>query len=190
MPTISDTIAANGSKRFNVSGQYFALIRADYAPASIRFFNRFAVMDSVELLEAGVKYSGDIHAIEITAGALGCDFQFYLGENDFEYNRGAASVDITSIAAPALTLAQTAASVTTVSGLLLAAKADRRFLMVQNNDVSATVYLNVAGAAATVNGLKLLPGASVIFDVATPATAIYAISSVNTAANAVAVIEG
>ena len=190
MPTISDTIAAGASKRFNVAGKYFALISADYAPAEIRFFNRYAVMDSVALLEAGLKYTGDIHAVEIVADSLGCDFQFYIGENDFEYNRGAASVDIASTAAPVSAMTQTAHSVTTASALLKAAKADRRFLLVQNNDAAATVYLNVAGAAADSTGLKLLPGASVVFDVSTPSAAIYAISSVNTAANAVAVIEG
>ena len=190
MPTISDTIAANGSKRFNVSGKFFALIRADYAPARIRFFNRFAELDSVELLEAGLKYNGDIHAVEIFADTLGCDFQFYIGENEVEYNRGAASVDVNSLPAPVSAMTQSAAAVTTSSAQLVAAKSDRRFLLIQNNDASATVYLNVAGAAATTAGLKLAPGASVIFDVCAPSAAIFAIASANTAANAVAVIEG
>lgn len=190
MPTISDTITANTSKRFNVSGKYFALLSATVAPTHIRFFNRFAVMDEVEGLEAGLKYTGDINAVEISAGALPCTMQFYLGENDLEYNRGAASVDVISLPVPANTLTQTAPAVGVASASILAANAARRFLMVQNNDPAANVFLNLAGAAATVaGGVKLAPGASLLLDVCTPSAEIFAISDA-VLTGSVVVVEG
>ena len=51
------------------------------------------------------------------------------------------------------------ASITTASAQLLAANAARQYLMVQNNDPAATIYLGFGAAAVTAaNGLRLLPG--------------------------------
>ena len=76
-------------------------------------------------------------------------------------------------------MAQTAPVVTNASGLLLAANASRRLLIVQNNDTVGNVFLNLAGAAATVaGGLKIAPGGSLILDTHLPASAIYAIGDI------------
>lgn len=79
--------------------------------------------------------------------------------------------------------------VNVASVLLLAANSARRFLLVQNNHSAFNLWLNLKGAAATTNGVKLPPGGSILLDSACPTGAIYAIGE--TAANMyVVVVEG
>lgn len=87
-------------------------------------------------------------------------------------------------------MTQAAANVTNASAQLLAAKPLRRFLLVQNNHATASVFLNLAGAAATVAaGVKLEPGGSLLLDNFVPSAAIFAIG--DTASNtAVIAVEG
>lgn len=100
-------------------------------------------------------------------------------------------VDVATMPAVARPMTQTANAVGVASAQLVAANAARRFLLIQNTDAAADVFLNVAGAAAVLNqGIKLSPGASVLFDVATPDGAVFAIASAATAAGAVVVVEG
>lgn len=101
------------------------------------------------------------------------------------------SVNVSSLPAPAAPVSQAAVSVGVASAQILPANAARRLLMVQNNDAAANVYLNIAGAAASVaGGIKLPPGGSLLLDAATPSGAVSAIADVATAANAVTVVEG
>lgn len=79
-------------------------------------------------------------------------------------------------------------TVTSSSGQLLASNANRRYLMVQNNDATGIVYVNVAGAAATAtNSVRLLPGAALEITGFVPSGAINAIGSIASNANVVAV---
>lgn len=77
---------------------------------------------------------------------------------------------------------QTAATVTNASGLILAANATRRFLMVQNHDTAANMWLATDGAAAVADGscIKIGPGATLILDAYPPTGALYAISDAAT----------
>jgi hypothetical protein len=87
-------------------------------------------------------------------------------------------------------MTQAAATVINASGQLLAENWSRRFLLVQNNHATASVFLNLAGAAATVGaGVKLGPGGSLLLDNFVPGSAIFAIGDI--ASNtAVTVVEG
>lgn len=98
------------------------------------------------------------------------------------------AIPVSQVFAAAFT--QAAVAVGVASAQILAAKANRKFLLVQNNDAAANVFLNLTGAAATATDLKLPPGASIVLDQATPSAAITAIASAATAAGAVVVIEG
>lgn len=96
---------------------------------------------------------------------------------------------VTVSALPVAAMVQTAPAVGVASGLLVAANAARKFLMVQNNSASQDVCLNLAGAAATLaGGVKLAPGASLVLDVCCPSAAIYAIA--DAAGASVVVVEG
>lgn len=101
------------------------------------------------------------------------------------------SVNVSSLPSPAVPVTQAAVTVGVASAQILAARAARRLLLVQNNDATANVYLNLTGAAAAVaGGVKIAPGGSLLLDVATPSEAVTAIADVATAANAVTVVEG
>lgn len=79
-------------------------------------------------------------------------------------------------------------TVTNASTQMLAANAGRRYLLIQNNDAAGVVYLNIAGAAATVlNGIKLAPGASLEIKGFCPTAAITAIGSIGSQSNVIAV---
>lgn len=85
---------------------------------------------------------------------------------------------------------QAAATVTNASAQLVAAKADRRFLLIQNNG-TGDIYLNLAGdAATTASGVKIAAaGGVLLLDRYTPTAAIYAIGSI--ASNpSIIVVEG
>ena len=57
-----------------------------------------------------------------------------------------------------------AVTVTNASGVILAANANRKYLLVQNRSLTGTVYINLNGATATTgtggNGIELLPKSS------------------------------
>lgn len=79
-------------------------------------------------------------------------------------------------------------TVTSASGQLLAANAARRYLLVQNNDASGVIYVNLGGAAATTtNAVRLLAGASLEITGYVPSGAITAIGSIASNANVVTV---
>jgi len=100
------------------------------------------------------------------------------------------SLAVASMPATAEAMTQAAPVVGVASVQILAANPARRFLMVQNNDPAADVYVNVAGAAASAaTGVKLAPGASVVLDVCTPSAAIFAIASA-VMTGALVVVEG
>lgn len=81
-------------------------------------------------------------------------------------------------------------TVTNASGQLAAAKAARRYLLVQNNDLTGIIYVNLSGAAATAaNGIKVNPGGSIELQGYVPSGAITAIGSIASNANVV-LVEG
>jgi len=95
-----------------------------------------------------------------------------------------------AITHPVGAMTQAAPVVGVASVQILAANPARRFLMVQNNDAAANVFVNVAGAAASAaTGIKLSPGASLMLDVCTPSAAIFAIASA-AMTGALVVVEG
>lgn len=64
----------------------------------------------------------------------------------------------------AVTVAQTNPVIALADTQVVAAKADRKLLLIQNNDAANPVYLNFAGAAATTSGVKLIAGGSYQMD--------------------------
>lgn len=103
---------------------------------------------------------------------------------------GSITASVSNLPAQQGAMTQAAATVTNASGQLLAAKANRRVLIVQNNDATGNIFVNLTGVAATVaNGIKIAPGGSLILDVYAPSAAITAIGDIASNANVI-VIEG
>lgn len=83
---------------------------------------------------------------------------------------------------------QSQKTVTNASGQVFAAKASRRYLLIQNNDASGDVYVTLNGTAATTaNGIKIAAGGSIEIQGFAPTGAINAIGSIASNANVVAV---
>jgi hypothetical protein len=79
-------------------------------------------------------------------------------------------------------------TVTNVSTSILAARAARRYLLIQNNDAAGIVYINLTGAtAAAASGIKIEPGGSYEVQGFCPNAAITAIGSIASNANVIAV---
>lgn len=104
---------------------------------------------------------------------------------------GVVDVSVGNFPAPAATggaFAQAAATVTNASGQLRAANAARRYLLVQNNDLSGTIFVTVDGSAATAaHGIKIGPGGSIELQGYAPTGAVFAIGSIANNANIVTV---
>lgn len=83
---------------------------------------------------------------------------------------------------------QSQKTVTNASAQLLAAKSDRRYLLIQNNDASGIIYVTLDGTAATTaKGIKIDAGGSYECQGYLPTGEIRAIGSIASNANVVAV---
>lgn len=175
---------------FNAQGAYFRLI--DGTNVDVSFYRRGAVVGSARGMNAGffarAKDGEVFDAVELVS-ATAQTAKLLIGSAE----SGAASAVTVSgtvpVVLPVVPFTQTNPAVGIASGLLVAANAARKFLMVQNLSVSQDVVLNLAGGAAVLaSGVKLAPGASLLLDVATPSGAINAIASA--AGAVVVVVEG
>lgn len=89
------------------------------------------------------------------------------------------SVTVTGLPDEQGAYAQSTATVTNASGLLVAANAARRTLLISNQSATGNIYLNIAGAAATVaGGVKIAAGGVLLLDRYPPSGAIYAIGDI------------
>lgn len=83
---------------------------------------------------------------------------------------------------------QSQKTVTSTSALLLAAKASRRYLLIQNNNTSGDIFVNLTGATATTaSGIKIEAGGSYECQGFAPTAEIHAIGSIASNSNIIAV---
>lgn len=175
-------IAAGGMQLVPVHGERF-LVKATTGPVNIRWTGGY-----LTLLEAGQGYIVRRGFDQLTltnpgAGAIAGTIQ--IADDDFIDNRIAGTVSISG----GSNFVNSAPAVTNASAALLAANASRRYVLIQNNHATATVYLNFSAAATAGNGIKLDPGASYESGFSAHLGAINAIGDV--ASNtAVIVVEG
>lgn len=79
------------------------------------------------------------------------------------------------------------ATVTNASGQIFAANTARKYLMIQNNDTSGTIYVQFGAAATVAAGVKIGPGGAYEMDNVQSTQAIHAIGSIASNANVVIV---
>lgn len=188
---INTTIQAGGVLDFYERSDFFRLLDAD-GPVSVVFYSNGKEVARAEQIGEGYAEHFDggreFDRVVITsATAQAIAFVTRYGAR-VSYDK--APTGGTVLVGQQGAMTQAAANVTNASAQLLADKATRRFLMVQNNHATASVFLNLAGAAATVAaGVKLGPGGSLLLDNFVPSAAIFAIGDI--ASNtAVVVVEG
>lgn len=174
-------IAAGGMQIIPVSGAKF-LVRSTTGPVNVRWQTGFLAN-----LEAGQGYNVRDGFAQLTltndgAGAIAGFVQ--VADDDFIDNRIAGEVALNI----RTTYAQTAPAVGLVSSVLLAANTSRKYVLVQNNHATATIYLGFGIAATVAGGLKVGPGGFYESGLAVHSGAINVIG--DAANTAVVVVEG
>lgn len=201
MEIITVPINAGETKVLHVAGEYFEVIEA-VDPLDVFLYHPSGGQSSAIQAVAGVYLRIGYKEVQIksqTAQTL----RVMVAEKEGGTRRQSGSVVVTNVphvvvdTLPAVSISDAkngaftnaAATVGTSSGQLLAARASRRYLLVQNNSDTATIFVRLDGTAATnTTGVKLAPGASLELAAWCPTGAITAIS--DTAGTPVVVVEG
>lgn len=184
------TINAGERLEFFEPGDFFRLMQAE-DPIKVEYFaleKRVVEADNVNEGYAEKFERGQFERIAITS-ATTQKIQFVIRYgNTVEYDQPpTGSVVVENNAGP---FTQQQKTVTNASGQLLAANLNRRYLLIQNNDSTGIVYLNIAGAAAAAaSGIKVLPGGSYECQGYVTTSAINAIGDIANNPNVV-VVEG
>lgn len=187
---ISTNINAGQRLEFYEPGDFFRLLGA-VGPLDVTYYRAGKEIAKAEGIGEGYaeKFErGEFDRFAITsATAQAIQFVVRLG-NVVSYDTPPnGDVTITNTGGA---FTQAAANVTNASAQLLAAKATRRYLLIQNNDVNGDVFVNLTGAAATTaNGIKIGPGGSYECQGYAPTGAVTAIGSIAANANVI-VVEG
>lgn len=186
---LTTTLSANQRLEFNVTGDFFRLMAATQT-LTVEFYRQGA--EIAEAAGVSVGYAerfrnGKFDRIAIVNGANAQTVQIVARDGaDVLYDtppNGQVTVTNTGGA-----FTQSQHTVTNASGQLRAANAARRYLLIQNNDPSGIVYVNVSGAAATVAaGVAIPAGGSYELANYVPTGAINAIGSIASNANVVTV---
>lgn len=179
-------LSAGQAREFREEADFFRLLATTTGAVDVTFLRDGAVVTESPGVASGYaeKFDRAFDTVTVTS-AVAQTVQFvtrYGSQVSYDTTTGSTLPGAFTQAAPAIN---------TASGQLLAAKSNRSFLQVQNNDPAVTVYLNVTGAAASAaTGIKLNPGGS--FDVQggiCPTAQINAIA-IGSATSLVTVVEG
>lgn len=185
MRTFSQTFS--GQQRFNIPGRMFRLL-STVNPVTVEFYKNGSVISRADDVDAGFWAEEDtgFDAIEIiTAGSE--LVKFMVGASRAGVDRLIGTVTVNNQQG---VFAQAAHTVTNASAELLAEKATRRTLLIQNNHATGNIFVTLDGGAATAgNGIKITPGSLILLDVFCPTGAINAIGDIASNA-AVIVVEG
>lgn len=197
---VSIVFGAGESRLFALTGEYFEIIDApnpidvvlsDFNGAQRARMNQA----SASFYSKGVQYG----VIQITS-ATAQTVRFAYGSGETGTRRATGSVTISGpVALDAPTLAsmkvaqqgaftQAQKTVTNTSASMLAVNANRRYLLIQNNDATGDIYVTLDGTAATTaKGVKIAAGGSYECQNYCPSGQIFAIGSIASNANCVAV---
>lgn len=195
MQTYIQTFTGSQTWTLHVPGKYFTTLQCAN-PVNVRFYLGGKQLDlgQISQLLAGLEVTlGEIDDPRAAFDRIEVDVTgpdtvaVGIGNGQARYNRSAGSVAITNTAGG---FTQAAATVTNASAQLVAAKANRRYLLIQNKSATGTVYLNLSGAAATVaNGVRIGPGDALEVSTYSPTAAVFAIGDIASNPDVV-VVEG
>lgn len=184
---ISAVFAAGDSRLWQISGQYFELIDCPDPVDVVLSDLNGAQRGLMRQAEASFHLRNtDFRTVQISS-ATAQTVRFAYGSGEGGTRRTSGTVQL---AGEQGAYTQAAATVTNASAQLVAANTNRRFLLVQNKSQTGTLYLNLAGAAATVgNGVLIGPGDSIELDAYCPTGAVFAIGDIASNPDVV-VVEG
>lgn len=196
MQTIQQTFAGAQTWILNIPGKYFTIIGCTN-PVNVQFFKGGSKLSlgTITGLSAGLEVllgdpshtdPQDFEFDRVEIGITGADtVTIGIGNGQARYNRSQGNVAITNTAGA---FANVNATVTNASAQLVAAKANRRYLLIQNNDATGDIYVRFDGAAATLaTGVKIKAGGAYEAQGYVPTGAITAIGSIASNVNIVTV---
>lgn len=187
---IDVTISAGQTLEYFEPGDFFRLLEAA-DPLSVTFYRNGAEVSEAENIGEGYAEKfrvGDFDRIRISSATTqAIQFVVRFGQDVFYDKPPTGAVTLSGMQG-AYTQAQK--TVTNASAALLAANTQRRYLLIQNNDASADVYVTLDGSTATTGkGIKIAAGGSIELANYCPTGAINAIGSIASNSNVV-VVEG
>ena len=187
---LSLVMTANTPVTFNEAGNFFRLLNAS-AAVNVDFYKKGREIADAYGITGGYaeSFEGDFDSITLTS-PTGQTIQFVtrLG-NKVSYDAPpVGNVVVTSLTPSRAAATQAAATVTNASAQLVAAKSNRNYLLIQNNHASGKIFLNLAGAAATVAaGICIAPGGSYELNCNILTGAVFAIGDIASNPNIVVV---
>ena len=187
MQTYIQTFTNAATWELNVGGNYYTTLECSQ-PVTVRFYKGGKLLDLGEIkgllgglevsLGEGRDFAFDRVQIDVAAGDT---VKVGIGNGQARYNRGQASVSITTGRAPQSgTFTNTLRTVTNASAQLLAANVNRQYLLIQNKDPNAAIYVAFGVAATTANGILIEAGGNFTMENTQSTQAVFAIG---TAAN-------
>lgn len=162
--TIVQSFAAGESKTFLYSGNYFELIDAPSGGVDVLLSDRSGgQLASMRNIGAGYFVRPGPYEVVQIKSVSAQSISFFVADGDAGTRRLSGNVAVTSLPAalqPILsTLTNAQATVTTTSGQLLAASAGRNYLLVQNKDLTGTIWVGW-NTVTQANGIRIGPGGS------------------------------
>lgn len=176
------TIASGASINLLVHGDYFKIMSAS-GPVAVRsdFGELSGLIAGQGLEDTPFKYL----TLRNQLGASNT-VRIFIGDEKF-IDGVSGSFSVSSNTMPTATgHTNTAATVTSTAALLDAANTGRKYLAIQNNSVTGTVYLGFAAGVTAANGIKVVPG-GFWEPLCVPTGAIYAIGDIASNPNIVIV---
>lgn len=185
---VDTTIQAGAVLEFYEPGDFFRLMEA-LDPLTVRFYLQGKEVSQAQNVGEGYAEKfrvGSFDRVQIeSATTQAIQFVIRLGQ-EVAYDKAPTGTVVVSNTAGAFT--QAAATVTNASAQLLAANAQRRYLLIQNKDSTGVVFVTLDGTAATTaKGIRIEPGGSYECAGFMPSGAIFAIGSIARNANVVVV---
>lgn len=190
MSHYSNTLGAGGVWEIAEAGRFFRLMSAA-GPVRVTFYRNGSHVSEIDNVQAGfwrealpkmLNEGIDFDCVRIQDRSGGSNaLEVMIDMERIGYDRMSISGSV-QIAPAGGTPTQASVTVANSSGLLLAANATRKYLLIQNKSGTGAIFLNFAGAAATTaNGVRLGPGQSYESSAAWIATA--AINAIGDIAN-------
>lgn len=196
MQTYTQTFAGNTTWVMNITGKYFVTLQCTNA-LNVRFYKAGSKLDLGDITGLGVGLEvgplaglKEEHAFDrVEIDVTGPDtIKVGIGNGAARYNNSLATVNVTqTVPVNSGSFANAAATVTNASAQLVAANAARKYLLIQNNDATGTIYIAFGAAATLANGIKLTPGGTYEMSEVQSTQAVFAIGSIASNANIVTV---